>query len=88
MTKKTDQPIPGQTIGEFTPEEIKAEQKRQIEQKKKIIAQLNEIKHPLNATIFDQGGAWTIRNTAFWIAMQKRDEDVIEFMEKYLTEKK
>lgn len=81
-------PIPGQPKGPPSPEELKAEQVRVVEEKKKIIQDLNKIKYPLSTTVFTHGQTWTIRNTAFWKAMQKRDEDIVEFMEKYLTDNK
>lgn len=87
MTKEK-QFIPGVPTEDFTPEQLKAENAKLLQQKLDIIKQLNEIHYPLNATIFAQGQPWTIRNKSFWEAMQKRDDDVMEFMEKYLTEKK
>lgn len=81
-------PIPGQNVGEPTEEELKNEMQRIVEEKRSIIADLNKIKYPLSATLFTHNGTWTIRNVAFWKALNKRDEDIIKFMEQYLIEKK
>ena len=86
MTKKTEL-IPGQNLG-FTPEELEAENQRLVKEKLKIIEDLNKIKYPLSVTVFAQNQTWTIRNLAFWKAMADRDEKIVEFMEKYLTEQK
>lgn len=85
---KENLPIPGQPIEEMTPEQLKAEQVRVAEEKRRIIRLLNQIKHPINATVFYGPGPWTIRNTAFWQMMQKHDDSVVEFMDKFLTENK
>lgn len=87
MTKVTEQPIPGQNLG-FTPEELEAEHVKIVKEKQKIIADLNKISYPLSVTVFSHGKSWTIRNIAFWKAMQEKDEKVVEFMETYLTESK
>lgn len=88
MAKEVEQPLIGVPEGGFTEEDLKAERLRIVEEKKKIIADLNKIQYPLNVTVFTHGAAWTVRNVAFWKAMQKRDEDVLDFMEKYLSENK
>lgn len=85
---ETKMPVMGQKVGEMSPEELKAEQQRTVEEKKKIINDLNKIKYPLSVTVFSHHGTWTIRNKEFWKAMQKRDDQIVDFMEKYLTERK
>lgn len=88
MAEQEKVPIPGTPIGEMTPEELKAEQQRIVDEKLKIIKDLNSINYPISATVFTHHSTWTIRNIAFWNAMKNRDEKTIEFMEKYLTDNK
>jgi len=75
-----------QKLGKFTPEELKAEEERIIIEKRSIIRDLNKINHPISATVFTHGRTWTIRNISFWQAMNKRDEEKKDFMEKYIKE--
>lgn len=75
-------------IGEWTPEEIKAEEQRIAQQKRSIIRDLNKINYPISATVFTHNRTWTIRNISFWQHMNKRDEEILDFMEKYITEEK
>ena len=82
---KEDVKLPGIPDGPPTPEEIKANQEKVVEEKKQIIADLNKIKYPLNVTVLSHHGPWTIRNTTFWEMLKKRDKDVVEYMEKFLT---
>lgn len=82
------QPIPGQKVGEPTLEELKANELKMVQEKKRIIDDLNKIAYPLSVTVFSHQQTWTIRNIAFWKAMQKRDTDITEFMEQYLQEKR
>lgn len=71
---------------EFKPEDLKAEQERIAIEKRSIIRDLNKIKHPISATIFTHGKTWTIRNIAFWQAMNKRDDEIVNFMETYTAD--
>lgn len=88
MAKNVDEPIPGKPVGQFTPEQLKAEQVREVEQKRSIIRDLNKINYPISAQVFTHSRTWTIRNMAFWQAMNKRDEEIIDFMEKYIKDEK
>jgi len=76
------------TTGQFTEEELKNAQEKITAEKLKIIKDLNKIKYPLSVTVFSHHGTWTIRNETFWQQLKKRDETMIDFMEKFLTEKK
>ena len=69
-------------------EEMLSNQQKLVEEKKKIISDLNKIKVPISATVFSHNGAWTIRNIEFWKQFKKRDEEIVEWMEKFLTESK
>lgn len=82
MKKNVAEGVP---VSETIPEELKAERQRIAEEKKRIIAQLNEIKYPLSATVYTHGQPWSIRNITFWKNFQKRDEDIIKFLDEYLT---
>lgn len=75
-------------VGKFTEEELKAQHEKIAQEKRSIMQDLNKIKYPLNVTVFTHGQSWSFRNKAFWDAMQKRDDEVLEFMETYLNEKK
>lgn len=81
MEKK--QEIPGQDE-KFTPEEIKSIREKEVKENIKLISDLNKIKVPLSVTVFKGNRTWSIRNIAFWKAMNDRDDKVVEFMEKYL----
>ena len=80
--------IPGQFEGEFTEEKLLAENQRIAKDKKRLIGEFNKINTPLMVTVYDHGKPWTIRNKAFWKALQQRDDIMTEFMEKYLSEAK
>lgn len=86
MAEKEKVPLQGVPDGEFQNEELKDNHKLIVEEKLKIISQLNEIKVPLQATVFAHGKTWNIRNIAFWQVFKKGDSDIVEFMEKYLQE--
>lgn len=84
-----EQKVLGTTpIGEFTEEELKAERKRIVEEKISIIRDLNKIRYPLQVTVFAHGKPWSIRNEEFWKVFKKGDEDVMDFMLRYLMEEK
>ena len=83
---KAENTVPGIPVEEMTEEELKSIQQKQAEQKKALIAELNKIAVPVQATFFIEPRPFTIRNIAFWKEMQKKDEMVTEFMDKYLTE--
>jgi hypothetical protein len=78
---------PGSTLG-FSEEELKAERDRIAAAKRKVIADINKINVPISYTVYDHNGTWSMRNVAFWRAIQQKDEKVVEFLEKYLTENK
>jgi hypothetical protein len=77
-----------ENYGTEVSEEIKANHVKEVEEKLKIIKELNSIKYPISATVFTHGKSWTIRNESFWKSMQSRDGMLLEFMEKYLIEEK
>lgn len=81
MEKK--QKLPGQDE-KFTPEELKTIREKEVKENLKLIEDLNKIKVPLSVTVFKGNQSWSIRNIAFWKAMNDRDDKVIEFMEKFL----
>lgn len=87
MTEKK-MPIPGQKVGPPTEEELKAERQRAIDEKLKIIKDLNSIAFPISATVFTHGQTWTIRNKAFWKQLQGKDDHVQKFLLDYLSEQK
>lgn len=74
--------------GEFKEQELDARTLKEIEEKRSIIEALNQIKYPINATVFSHGMTWTMRNIAFWQSLKGKDEKVQEFIETYLTERK
>lgn len=69
-------------------EDLKSNQEKIVIEKRKIIADINKIKYPLNVTVFSHDRPWSIRNVEFWNQFKKRDDQIIEFMEKYLKEEK
>lgn len=73
---------------DMTAEELKSLQQKTVEEKLKLIGELNKIAIPLNVTVFSHGGPWTIRNKAFWKQMSQNDEEIVKFMHKFLTEQK
>ena len=84
--QEKEEKLDGIPTGPFTEEELKAEKERIAQEKIKIISDLNKIKYPINATVFTHGQSWTVRNEAFWKAMQQKDEDLLKFMHNYLSE--
>lgn len=88
MAEVKKQSVITKEVGDFQEEELKATEQRIVEEKLQLIADLNKIKVPLSVQVFSHHGSWSIRNKAFWQAMNGRDDKVMEFMEKYLTEKK
>lgn len=88
MSKKTiDETVPGIPT-EMTEEELIANREKTVREKKYIINQINDISVPASVTIFSHGGPWTFRNVAFWEIFKKGDEDIVDFIEKFLSEKK
>jgi hypothetical protein len=77
-------PIPGVPV-EASEEQLKAEKQRMVDERLKIIDQLNQIKLPLQVTVFSPQGPWTIRNVEFWKFLQQKDEQVTKYMEEYLA---
>jgi len=76
---------PGEDL-KFQEQELKAEKVRVVERNKEIVKILNTIGEPVMATIYTAEGRWSIRNIAFWKAMEKKDNGVVEYMEKYLKD--
>lgn len=76
--------LKAEPTGEFREEDLKAIKRKEVEENKRIIQDLNKIKYPLQVTVFKGSRPWTIRNIAFWEAIRDKDEKVLEFMEKYL----
>lgn len=74
--------------GEFTPEELKALRVKETEEKLAIMEILNSISVPVQATVYTHSASWNIRNKAFWESFKQKDEQILEFMEKFLTEQK
>lgn len=83
---KQDEKIPGIPEGPPTEDELRAVAERTAEEKLRIINDLNKISYPINATVYTHNASWTIRNKAFWKAFEQKDKEVVEFMNKYLTQ--
>jgi hypothetical protein len=82
---KQDMPLLGIPEGEFDEEAIKAERQRIIDEKMKIINEINSIKHPIAVTVFDHGRPWTFRNKAFHKMIMKSDDEMVKFFTEYLA---
>jgi hypothetical protein len=89
MEKKNVSKAEKSVAEEMTPEQkLKSNQEKIILERRRIIEELNKINVPINASIISGDQTWSVRNIAFWRALKKRDDLVVEFIDKYLTEKK
>jgi len=74
--------------GEFSEQELLAQNVRNAKEALGVMAELDKVKTPLECTIYMAGNKSTYRNKAYRIMVTKMDEDTKEGLQKFIKENK